>query len=407
MAKLFAFEDETVMDDAVPAAAEVEAEQGVSELTEDASGVEEGVTAIDDGEEAAAQLEEVQEVVAATVDGTGEAQGLDPVAAEAIRIAVESICARMGASTKQFYALYATENFESKSSRVANTKIALESIADTLKGVWAKIVAFLKGLVAKVVGFWNKLMYSVNGTLKSVKALQKKIKDNEGSTSDMDKDEKELVMPKSVLNAFCEADLTPGKVINRLQGFEKTIGKYTDALAKVNNGNIVLKNDFSGDATLFFNKVFEVKALTKDVDSDDNSEKIEISAIVKDSDNVVPESSKSQVLKRSEMKSILEECVKVLTSMSVMYKSVNGLNAALSAKENEFDKAIAALNRGGDGKAKDDGVEAQNELMKKFKKNRSVLIGAIKLASPKLQVNGVRGIRATMDYVKVSLAKYK
>jgi hypothetical protein len=407
MAKLFAFEDDSVMDETVPAAAEVEAEQGVSELAEDAVGVDEGVTAIDDGEEAAAQLEEVQEVVAATVDGEGEAQGLDPVAAEAIRIAVESICARMGASTKQFYALYATENFQSKSSRVANTKIALENIADTLKGVWAKIVAFLKGLVAKVVGFWTKLRYSIEGTLKSVKALQKKVKDNEGSTTDLDKDSKEIVLPKSILGAFGEAELTPKAVVDQLASYGGIVTGFSNSMASVKNGEIKFNNDVAKGASLFFNKVITAKALTKSVDSESGDEKVNLSIEITDSPNAQPEVSKSQVLKKSDMKSILDACVQVLTAMSGMYQNVNNLNDMLRTKELEFDKAIAALNRGAAGAGKDDEIAQRTEMMKKFKKDRATFVSLIKMASPKLQVNGIRGVRASMDYVKVSLAKYK
>ena len=313
MAKLFAFEEDTLVEDAGAPQAEVQAEQEVSELAEDAGAVDEGVVAVDDGEEAAAQLEEVGEVVAATVDGEGEQAGLDPVAAEAIRIAVESICARMGASTKQFYALYATENFSSKSSRVANTKIALESIVDTLKGVWAKIVAFLKGLVAKVVGFWNKLVFNVNGAQKSIVALKKKVSAISGSKPS----EKDFVVPRSVNKCFNVTDLTAGEAAKKLGLVEDTIASFDQAFGKVTSGGqLAFNNNVSAGVKLTFNKILAVKSLTADVD--EGKETIKMSVEFSDSTDEAPQSTKSPVLSKAEMASVLDAAGKMLTAQSKM-----------------------------------------------------------------------------------------
>ena len=116
MAKLFALEEAELEGtevelEAAPEVGEVadvqvEVEADASEMTEVAAGVEEGMGAAD-------QMEQVEEVVEQAAEG----EGLDPVAAEAIKIAVEAICARIGANPKAVYSLYATENFQSASSR--------------------------------------------------------------------------------------------------------------------------------------------------------------------------------------------------------------------------------------------------------------------------------------------------
>ena len=60
----------------------------------------------------------MEEVEGLVEDAVENGEGLDPVAAEAVRISVEAICARIGANPKAVYPLYATENFASASSRM-------------------------------------------------------------------------------------------------------------------------------------------------------------------------------------------------------------------------------------------------------------------------------------------------
>lgn len=406
MAKLFAFEEDEVAADTAAPAADVQAEQEVAELAEDSVSVDEGVTAVDDGEEAAAQLEEVGEVVAATVDGEGEQQGLDPVAAEAVRIAVESICSRMGASTKQFYALYATENFQSKSSRVANTKIALESIVDTLKNVWAKIVAFLKGLVAKVVAFWNKLVYNVNGAQKAIKALQKKVKDNDGSKPS---DIKNFVVPRGVSKAFNEPTIDATFIAATLKTISTVLSGFTAAFAESKkDGSLKFSNNLAVGVKLTFNKVILAKSLTSSKDDDTGEQTIKATIEINDSGESAPESTSSPVLSKAEMSSVLTAAADLLTAQASMSTQVNTLVDSVRTKELENEKAIAAIIRSNSGTAnKDAEIDQKKEAMKKFNKDRADLLNRIKLASPKLQVISVRSARAAMDYVKANLALYK
>lgn len=175
MSKLFAFEDAGVAGDQVELETPVEAGEVADaelEVQEEVGELESQETAIDEGTEAADQLEEVEDLVEQAAD---EGEGLDPVAAEAIRIAVEAICARVGANPKAMYALYATENFQSASSRKANTRFALEGVGEFLKELWAKIKAAISSLLDKATAFWNKHFSTLNRTQKALESMKNKV----------------------------------------------------------------------------------------------------------------------------------------------------------------------------------------------------------------------------------------
>ncbi len=203
MSKLFAFEEltenlngvelETPVEAGEVADAELEVQEEVSEIDEQANAIDEGVEAGD-------QMEQVEELVEQAAE---EGEGLDPVAAEAIRIAVEAICARVGANPKSMYALYATENFRSSSSRKANTRFALEGVGEFLKELWAKIKSAISSLLDKVTEFWNKHFSTLNRTQKALESLKAKVSASKGLPTN------ELVaVPGSLASIFpTKADL--------------------------------------------------------------------------------------------------------------------------------------------------------------------------------------------------------
>ena len=180
MSKLFALEEIDTSADAVELEAapevgevadvQVEVEQELAEAGEAESAIEEGMGAAD-------QLEEVEAVVA---DAVEEGEGLDPVAAQAVKVAVEAICARVGANPKAVYSLYATENFQSASSRKANTKIALEGIGEFLKDLWKKIKAALTRLWEKAKAFWDKHFSSLGRVKKALESMKTKVAESSG-----------------------------------------------------------------------------------------------------------------------------------------------------------------------------------------------------------------------------------
>ena len=230
MSKLFALEDIDggVEGEELEASPEVgEVADVEADVTPEIAEVEGDAGAVDDGLGASEDLEQVEDVVA----DSEEEGGLTPVAAEAIRIAVESICHRVGANPKTIYSLYATENFKSASSRKANTSIALEGIRSFLKDLWAKIKAALTNIWDKAKAFFDKHLSSLGRVKKALESAKSKLSDSSGKI----KGEAYLdEAPSSLATAFAgKDDISPA-----------VITKYINAHASA----ITAADNFAGNA---------------------------------------------------------------------------------------------------------------------------------------------------------------
>ena len=238
MSKLFAFENADVIGDEVELETPVEAGEVADaelEVVEEVGELESQETAIDEGTEAAGQLEEVEALVEQAAE---EGEGLDPVAAESLRIAVEAICARVGANPKSMYALYATENFRSSSSRKANTRFALEGVGEFLKELWAKIKAAISRLLDKATAFWNKHFSTLNRTQKALESMKAKVSASKGRPTN------ELIsVPSGLASIFpTKADLGIDEV--------KAFGSAVAASILSNNEIFKVAEKMAGGLTL-------------------------------------------------------------------------------------------------------------------------------------------------------------
>lgn len=201
MSKLFALEElEEQLDQAELETSPEEGEVAdvETEVEADVADIDSVEDAVEDGVESADVLEQVEDVIE---DSLEEGEGLDPVAAEAIRIAIESVCVRLGAKSERMYAMYATENFRSASSRKHNTRIALEGVKDFLTALWEKIKAAVSSVWDKVVAFWNKHISNLGRVLKALEAAKSKVSALKGSSNVSD----EVKASSSLQTAF------PGK----------------------------------------------------------------------------------------------------------------------------------------------------------------------------------------------------
>lgn len=273
MAKLFALEDGESTSDVVEMEAPVEAGEVASVETEMAPEVTEieGMdTAITEGEAAAGQLEEVQEVVESSLAEGGE-EGLSPVAAEAIRLAIEAISARVGYNPKSVYALYATENFSSASSRKANTKIALEGVGEFLKDLWKKIKAAVSKMWEKVVAFWNKHLSNLGRAKKALESMKAKVSASTGTPQKGFIEEG----PSSLASAFQTDEISAAsvtKIIDAHKEFTAEVGKINaDAVTTAISANKLtatakddeeaIKTSFNTDAATIFAGLTKSKVL--------------------------------------------------------------------------------------------------------------------------------------------------
>ena len=183
-----------------------ETDDGAADVTGDAENIEAGV-------DASAELEQVEELVAETVE---QGEGLDPVAAEAIRLAVSVIASKVGANPKSVYSLYASENFQSVSSRKGNSVHALEGVQEFLKDLWKKIKAALTKMWTKVKTFWAKHISNVGRVKKALDSMKAKVKASSGKIDGkayLDK------APSGLISAFPgKGDLTYKVVEGYLSG---------------------------------------------------------------------------------------------------------------------------------------------------------------------------------------------
>lgn len=229
MSKLFALESEDLGGEGVEmavspeegevASAQVDAEEGIGEVAEVAD-------AVSDGLEGADQLEAVQEVV----ENAAEGDGLDENAAAAVKVAIECIAKNLGANPRAIYPLYAAENFQSASSRKANTKIALEGVAEFLKDLWKRIKAALKKMWEKVKAFWEKHLSSLGRAKKAVEAMKSKVKASSGTIKGAARVTTGI---GSLLNAFPDAGDVNMKLVKAYASDSDTL---FDTLTKWHNG---------------------------------------------------------------------------------------------------------------------------------------------------------------------------
>jgi hypothetical protein len=162
------------LEEELPAEGEViSAEPGVDQLEQDlletSEDLGEGVendAQVDEAQAASGEIEDAVEVA----EASEEKGGLDTVAAESLRILVNSACRRAGISSSG--SMPAMESFGQAGRRLSNTRIAKEDWKDKVKEIWAKIVAALKRAWEWVVGYWNKFFGSAEKLQKRAEALE-------------------------------------------------------------------------------------------------------------------------------------------------------------------------------------------------------------------------------------------
>ena len=180
---LFALENDAEIGDAEMSVSpeEGQASDAANEASDDMNDIAETAEAVDTGADAGEQLGQVEELVE---DAVENGEGLSPVAAEAVRISVEAICARIGANPGSVYSLYATENFQSASSRKANSRIALEGVGEFLKNLYEKIKAALTNMWTKITDFWDKHISTLGRVKKALESMKTKVASSSGKFKD-------------------------------------------------------------------------------------------------------------------------------------------------------------------------------------------------------------------------------
>ncbi len=151
---LFALEDDqTVLDTEAgnPAEAELELVEDEAEMSEEATAVEDYAETLDSSVDDINEMESVNEVLEKTVD---EGEGATEETAEIAEVAIENICKRLNLKNTSRMSL---EAFGSKNTRLAATRISVESIGEKIAAAWKAVRAFFVRMWEKIKAFFKKI----------------------------------------------------------------------------------------------------------------------------------------------------------------------------------------------------------------------------------------------------------
>lgn len=202
------------------------------DMNEDVLAIESMSEGIDLAIVATERLEEVQglSAIATVYDG-----GISPLTSSILNVAIEAICSDIGVSPKQvgLSQVYAAENYNSESSRVQHSAIAVEGLGDFIKNLWEKIKNAFKSLWKKITDFWDKHISTLGRVKKSLASMKEAINNNKHEMGGDGRIEK---VPSSLLSTF--AGLS-----NNLT--EKDITSYIQIHHNASNDFVKVLNDLS------------------------------------------------------------------------------------------------------------------------------------------------------------------
>jgi hypothetical protein len=224
-----------------PIPADVEAESGV--MAEKGAEVEDICCAIEEAGEDMDQLEKIEDVVSDSVE-SGE--GMDPVAAEMTDIAVEAIRERLGLPGRRLAP--SLEGFNDRATRLTHSRVALESIGETIKKGFETIKKAIAALFERIVGFFQKHLGANASLLKAidkVKEASKNIPGGQPEASEL-KDERNLAIDLG--NVPPELIKKHTEVTTRLIALNGTVSAIADDLVecvekKGGDGNAALHDE--------------------------------------------------------------------------------------------------------------------------------------------------------------------
>lgn len=203
-------------------------ENDLIQIEAEGNEVETNDTEIEEGVEAAAALESMyHDVAIAAKNG-----GYDRHGARMMQIAHESIMALAAGVPARTFAL---ESFGGAGSRVGATTLALEGIGESLKAIWAKIIAAIKAGIEKVKAFFLALFGSAEKLKKRAEALAERANGTTGSLKDAE--------AKSITNAGLYKRLhvsgtvtKAGTMGDTLENVTKSVMQSWDGMIKAGEG---------------------------------------------------------------------------------------------------------------------------------------------------------------------------
>lgn len=207
----------------------------VASNSEEVAAVEALIVSIEEAEAEAGVLEEIQEKAEDSLSEDGaEGEGMSEDAAEVAEVAIEAIRNKLGLPQRVFPA---TEQFGSRNSRKAATRIAIEGIGDAIKRVWEAIKKAVKSIYQKIADFFQRFFDNTERVTKQAKALRDVAYKLKGK-----KAEKEDITDASLAALFNDpftGNFAAETVLKQHLGWTKGSVKLLETLG--NTGNIIDK----------------------------------------------------------------------------------------------------------------------------------------------------------------------
>ncbi len=407
---------EAVLDSSVEegAAGQVAAEMAADhqEIAEMDQGVGEGMVAAD-------QLEGVKDDIGQTIE---QGEGLDQVSAEGYRRAVQAIATQVGYDAKSVYALYATENFHSSSSRMANTRFAFEGVGEFLKNLWERIKAAIKSVIEKVKAFYAKHVSSMGRSIKALESMKAKITQNKGK----------IVGPRFKAPAALKSAF-PTSTTLKASDLDTYVSRHQAQTALIKGKKFDSFNEILNTATsMIAGTITEAKypdtavdALKKEEGTPDapyvggvwlkwdqtNGVDSDLSMTVEKVDLKSDADTEMSVATKQEMTKLVGDAIKLINDTKTFDKAVKAFAEQFNRGSSELDKKFNAhetrAKAAKEGSAGADNAGENIEVMKKMLRlvSRS---GSIlpRTATEMTQLNVKLGF-AVVSYCKFNLAQYK
>lgn len=398
MSKLFSLEnDQTgeVLDETAVTVEEGEAADALVETDAGAAEVDTLAAAIDDGVTASDDMSDVQDLVTTAAE---EGEGLTAVAAESIRLNVKTICARVGANPEAIYALYATENFASPSSRKGNTQIAAEGISEFLKDLWKRLKAALTKMWEKAKAFWDKHLSTLGRVKKALDSAKTKVKASSGKLKGQAFIEK---APSSLASAFAgKGDLD----VSRVQTYIDAQSQLSEANNSINKAIAAAKSlddmESVGKILTSTNKdvlIVGGEKLSIEIDASDDGKSVKME-VKKEPIGDKDESAGMVVPDKAKLLALLESTSKVIDLAIAAKKNSEKVAADGRTALGNIEKAINEL----------DDTDNAKKVAARISMNTMYRAHAL---SSKLQgiyaSQNVRLAKAVLGYVGTCLKQYK
>lgn len=401
---------------------EKEVEVASNDVETQEAEIAEVVTAVEEAEVDAETLGEIQGVMAETVE-TGEGVGADTAAIAGV--AVEAICTRLGIKSKQ-KVIPGNEAFGEKKTKLQATKVAIESIGETITKIWKAIMAALKQVWEKVKSFVVGLLKNRTLLLKHLESLKAKI-----ASIDPAAEKAEEELKGSVAKAFSIDGKASFATAEKIMGDSEKLIKATNIGAAHSQNMTAKLINIEGDGPDInkaakelidnilssFSPLGEVKSKTEGKEDEivvhygnlafgksiglnyTEGEKVTINLTVEEN-TALAESA--EALTKEQMTKLLDQAITLVKNLQEVEKSQKDLANIAKACDGVTAAVLKRASNAQAGDGKDEDAKKQSEATNKVASNVRALSSMIAKFGASLPSSVFAAAKSAGDYVSAS-----